>query len=128
MGKSLGPLVKKYIKEIPQPMRINDAIEVMKILAPHAQYLMEHGDTGPSLMIALIDVLEKTTPTDSFKLISLMHHRTVEEVTKDIINFGGEGLVAALSSGFAANPMPDLINGAAILGLCEQRWIDASGR
>ena len=117
--------MKKYIKEVPQPMNISDAIEVMQILAPHAQFLMDHADTGPSLMIALINMLERTTPTDSFKLISLMHHRTVEDVTKDIINFGGEGLVAALSSGFAANPMPDLINGAAILGLCDQRWVDA---
>lgn len=120
-------MVKKYISEVPQPMHISDAIEVMKIVAPHAQFLMDHGDTGPSLMIALIDIFEKTTPTNSFRLISLMHHKPVDEVTKDMINFGGEGLVAALSSGFAANPLPDLINGAAVLGLCEQRWVDASG-
>jgi len=120
--------MRKYIKEVPKPMNIKDAIDVMFIIAPHAQYLIDHGDTGPSLMLALIDILEKTTPTDSFKLISLMHNKPIEEVTKDILNFGGEGLVTALGSGFSANPLPDLINGAAVLGLCEQRWIDASGR
>jgi len=119
--------VRKYINEIPQPMNINDAIEVMKIVAPHAQYLINHGDTGPSLILALIDVLESSKPTDSFKLISLMHNKSVDEVTKDMINFGGEGLVSALSSGFAANPLPDMINGAAVIGLCDQRWRNASG-
>jgi len=95
----------------------------MKIVAPHAAALVAV-DASVSLMRALIHEVSKESTIQVLRLAALLHHRAVEDLALELKTEPGAKLVMLLAQGLATNPLPELVNGAYILGLCEVRWPD----
>jgi len=106
---------------MPEPMNLREAIEAMKIISRYTDDLRV--ETSPRRMVAtLLRRANDVRPTDTFALVALMHHRTIEDVAENLRVLGGRGLVKALVEGFVANGIPDLANAAAVLGIAERGW------
>lgn len=102
-------------------MSLREAIEAAKIVIPHVASLSRHKKGLPlvkDLLVRLVD----DDPAQPFRLLSLMFHGTMEEVAHAAEEIGASGLPVALVNGMAANPLPDLVEAAWILGLTEERW------
>jgi len=110
--------------ELPAPMTIREAIEAMKVLSNYSKEIMI--ETRHSRVLArLLRAILKRSPTDSVRLLSLMYHAPVEAIAADFETGEGIDFIKALTKAFRVNPLPDLINGARILGLSEVEWPDA---
>jgi hypothetical protein len=106
-----------------KPMNMWEAIEAMKIVAPHASALATI-DESISLMRALIAEVSKESPIQVLRLAALLHHKPVETMAEELKGQPGASLVMILAEGLGVNPLPELVNGAYILGLSDVRWPD----
>lgn len=104
-------------------MNMWEAIEAMKIIAPHAAALAII-DESISLMRALIAEVTKESPIQVLRLAALLHHKDVEVLAEELKGQPGARLVMLLAEGLGLNPLPELVNGAYILGLSDVRWPD----
>lgn len=108
------------------PMSIHEAVEVMKILAPHRDEIMK-AFKGSALqgISALLAETRKAEPGALLRIIALMEHIDVEEAAQLYGNWEGGDIAALLAELLVANPIPDLLDGAFILGLIKEGWTDA---
>lgn len=109
------------LREVPAPMSLREAVEAVKIVIPHAPSLSRH-TKGLPLIKDLLSRLVEDDPAQPFRLLSLMFHGDMAEVARACEVIGPSGVPEALLNGMAANPLPDLIEAAWMLGLTEERW------
>jgi hypothetical protein len=108
------------------PMNINEAIEVMKIIAPYAGDMAE-GESGKEVLDALISGFERDgTEENALRLLALMQHETLDEVVDQLQGASGAEYLSKLVNVFNINNVRDLIGAAGVLGLTQQRDSDAS--
>ncbi len=109
----------------PEPMGIGRAIEVIKTLDPYVEKLIN--ETDPLIMLGdLIDGIQEINPTDSLRLVALMFGMSIDDVvdTYGDPEKSGSMLLKSLTEGFAANPLPDLINTGVMFGILQEGWTD----
>lgn len=104
-------------------MAINEAIEVMKILRPHAANMGAASSAIDMVRRLMLAFKIENSEENVGRIVALTHHKSFDEVTEKYrsdpnpeIVFGD--LVFALQ----ANPIPDLIDGAFALGLTDKPW------
>ncbi len=108
----------------PKPMTIREAIEAAKIVAPHTAALRGSTD-GMAIIHRLFDALQADHPMQVFRLLSLMHHVSLEALAAELQGRHPSLVVAALGNGLISNPLPDLMNFAAGIGLAAEPWTEA---
>ena len=108
-----------------EPMNINEAIEAMKIVVPYLPQMRSAKD-GVGLVRGLLKATADANEHENVgRLLALMEHKTLDEVSERMA--GDEGKRMALFDlvqCINANPIPDLVDGARILGLSAQGWTD----
>lgn len=109
----------------PEPMNIYEAIEVIKILEPHVNDLIEVED-GIEIIGVLSSGFERDKTQENIgRLIALMTHRSYDEVTAEYRKTRSvENAFYDLVRCFSANPIPDLINAGYVIGLLDKGWPD----
>lgn len=107
--------------KIPEPMNTRRAIEAIKILAPYVPDISL--ETEPlSVIRVLLEKIQERNPVDSIRLVALLHSVKVTEVADFLDQGKGRTLISALGKGFAANPLPDLVNAGVLFGLIAEEW------
>ncbi|NGX44864.1 MAG: hypothetical protein K940chlam2_00004 [Chlamydiae bacterium] len=110
-----------------EPMGIGAAIEVIKILKPYVDELVEAED-GP----ALISILSKGFARDKTdenigRLLALMEGKSFKEISERLAENPEVSIVFMnLAEAFSVNPIPDLIDAGLAMGLLNRGWTDAS--
>jgi hypothetical protein len=104
-------------------MGIGRAIEVIKVLGPYVENLRKETEPLHMLQTLVADIQERN-PADSMRLLALMFGVPIDSLME---KFGdpakaGSLLLKALIQGFAANPLPDLVNAGTMFGLLEEGW------
>jgi hypothetical protein len=102
-------------------MNIRQAVEVMKIIGPHAEKFTETLDSI-KVMRAMIDALKDESPVHVLRLVALMEHKTLEEFAEEMYEADGEELIRRLAEGFNRNDLPSLVETAFHLGIATKRW------
>lgn len=105
------------------PMAIGPAIEAMKVIVPYASVIIRAQTVGDAIQ-DLLGAMRNEQPTDALRLLALMYGKSVIEIADFFERKSGGDLVAFMAVGFEANPLPDLINAANVLGLTPIRWFD----
>jgi hypothetical protein len=110
-------------------MAIGSAIEAIKIIEPYVGSMRKETEAGKMLK-ALLKAIQDRNPPDSLRLVSLMHGMKLEDIMESFGDPKGAGplLLEALIRGFNANPLPDLVNAGALLGLIKEGWTEDAGR
>ena len=104
------------------PMNMREAVEVMKIIGPHAQQFTE--TTEPlKIMHSMIDEIKADTPIQVMRLLALMEHKSVEDLAEEMQESTGVDLLERLSAGFRRNDLVNLVNAAFYLGIASERWV-----
>jgi hypothetical protein len=106
-----------------KPMSIGTAIEVMKILRPHVDELVEAKD-GPDLIVVLSKGFARDNTAENIgRLIALMEGKTFDEISERFKKHptGGQAY-EDLVRGFSLNPIPDLIDAGFVLGILDRGW------
>lgn len=99
------------------PMNINEAIEVMKIIAPYVDDMVEAKD-GKGVLRALMNGFEKDdVQENALRLLALMQHKTLNEVVDDLQDASGAEYLSELVTVFNVNNIQDLIGATRVLGL-----------
>lgn len=103
------------------PMNIREAVEVMKIIGPHADEFAE--STKPiTIMRRMIDAVKSETPIQVMRLLALMEHKSIEDLSEEMQDSSGADLVERLIAGFMVNDLTNLVNAAFYLGIATKRW------
>ena len=102
---------------------LGPAIEVMKIIKPHADALRNETDALLMLRV-LIKNIQETNPANSLRLASLMFGVSIDYLMDEFgeADQAGSKLVNALVKGFSVNSLPDLVNAGALIGLLDEGW------
>jgi hypothetical protein len=107
-------------------MNIYEAVEVMKILFSHRDKIMEgFKESALKGINALLAETRKAEPGALLRIIALMEHIHVDEAAQLYGDWDGKDIAALLADILVVNPVPDLLDGAFILGLAEEGWNDA---
>lgn len=115
------------MKEPLESMKMVPAIEVMKIISRYTEFIREE-EEAISLIRTLLIKINEINPTDSLSLIAFMHGTKIEEVAEMLGSAKDLSVSRALGEGFRSNPLPDLVNAAALLGISDLTWETESGR
>jgi len=115
---------KLYTEPNLSPMTIYEAIEVVKILSHYSEEIVATEQEPLKITRSLVRQIKEKNPIDIFRLISLMHHRDIEDVAEDLREDDGIMTVTAISQGFQVNSLPDLINAGVMFGISNVRWND----
>ena len=108
------------------PMHIHEAIEVMKILSPHRDEIMKgFKESALQGINALLAETRKAEQSALLSIIALMDHIDIDEAAKLYGDWDGSDIAALLAEMFVVNPIPDLLDGAFVLGLVEEGWDNA---
>jgi len=104
-------------------MNIYEAIEAMKILVPHAG-LMRKAENGIGVVRALFGGLTAINEQEQIgRLLAYTQHRSLDEITEHFAEVSDPAaMLTELAESLSENPIPDLINGAALLGLTRTGW------
>jgi hypothetical protein len=105
-------------------MSITEALECSKIFIPFVSVLREAG-SGLDLVARIFQVMSGENALGLMRAVALMEHRGVEEVVMEYKAAGVDVLLAAIANLFRVNPLPDLIETAALFGLTDERWTHA---
>jgi hypothetical protein len=105
------------------PMNIREALVAMTILGPRSHTLIGPG-TGTERLEALMKNFRDDSPRDALRLLSLMQHRDLDDVVRDLSEEKADGatLIMRLAEGIKINVLPILIDAAYLFGYSEQRW------
>lgn len=109
------------IEQLPTPMTLREAVEAAKIITPHVAVLRQAPD-GLGLVHRLFDCLLGDDPAQPFRLLSLAYHTTLEDVAASLSDKHPAAVIMALANGMRANPIPDLVNFARLIGLTSEAW------
>ncbi len=108
------------------PMNIYEAIEVMKILLPHRTSIVEETDKSVIKgILALLKGIRNSEPGALLRLIALNQHIKVEKAAELYGDWEGKEILGLLAEMFVVNPIPDLFDGALVLGLTTEGWQNA---
>lgn len=103
------------------PMSIREAVEVMKIIGPHANEFAQ--DTKPiTIMRNMISAIKSDTPIQVMRLLALMEHKSIEDLAEEMQESTGADLVERLIAAFLVNDLTNLVNAAFYLGIATKRW------
>jgi hypothetical protein len=102
-------------------MTFREAMECAKIFIPRADALRGAKD-GIDLLQRIYDRFSAENPVDLLRAVSLMEHASLDATVEKYRVLGGENLLNALAEHFQANPLPDLIQAAAVIGLADEGW------
>jgi len=105
----------------PAPMSVREAIEAAKIITPHLAVLRQ-AEGGFDLTHRLLDLLYGDHPAQPFRFLSLAHHMTMDDLAAALEPEGGRGVALALTQALVANPLPDLMNFAFLVGVSSEGW------
>jgi len=107
-----------------EPMRIRNAIEVIKMLGPLAPELTQETKII-DIMKTLIRRINKEYPPAAIRLLALLENKTADEVTAELAkNMDARELHNRLVEGFVRNDLKFIMDFASVLGLSEARWED----
>lgn len=109
-----------------RPMNVYQAVEAMKILIPHQEPITEA--VKQSAIKGILVLLEETRdgePGALLRLISLMQDIHVDRAAELYGDWEGKEIMALLADMLVVNPLPDLYDGAYVLGLTSKGWDDA---
>lgn len=107
------------------PMSIYEAVEVMKILMPHQEPIaMAFEQSAIKGILALLEETRDGEPGALLRLIALMQHIHIDEAAELYGDWEGKEIMALLADMFVVNPLPDLYDGAYVLGLTSKGWDD----
>ena len=110
-----------------EPMKIGTAIEVIKILKPHVDELVDAKDGADLIAILSRGFAREKTDENIGRLLALMEGKKFEEISERIAENPEVRIVFTnLADGFSVNPIPDLIDAGLALGLLDRGWKDAS--
>jgi len=104
-------------------MAINEAIEVMKILRPHAE-VMATASSGLDMIRRLLVAfkLDKTEENIG-RIVALAHRQSFDDVVTRYSNdASAQTVFPDLVFAFQANPIPDLVDAAYVLGIGKAPW------
>lgn len=106
-----------------KPMAIHEAIEVMKILRPHAAILATASSGLDMIRRLLLAFKLDNTEENIGRIVALTHRQSFDDVVARYLNDASTQTVFSdLVFAFQANPIPDLIDGAYVLGLGKIPW------
>gem|GEM_PF-5807993 len=109
-----------------KPMNIYQAVEVMKILTPHQEPIAEaFKQSAVKGILALLEETRDGEPGALLRLIALMQDIHVEKAAELYGDWSGREIMALLADMFVTNPLPDLYDGAYVLGLISEGWKNA---
>jgi len=113
------PVEKERPHESIRPMNINEAIEMMFIIGPHAREIivMSKEKTAGEIMSALLKWMREDSPINYLRVWSLMMHKDIEECASDLKEKSAEELFRGITELLVINPLMDLAAAAIILGL-----------
>ncbi len=108
-----------------EPMKIGAAIEVIKILKPYVDELVEAED-GPELIAILSRGFARDKTDENIgRLLALMEGKKFEEISERLAENPEVSIVFMnLAEAFAVNPIPDLIDAGLAMGLLDRGWTD----
>jgi len=107
-----------------QPMTIMEALECAKIFIPHARVLRDAQD-GLDLLERIYSVMSGDLSIELVRALALMEHQPLGDTVDKYRGLGGTAMLRSLRDHLAVNPLPDLIESAAMLGLTSERWTHA---
>lgn len=105
------------------PMSVREAIECAKIFTPHVKELRESW-SSVDLILRIYQLLSQDHPIQVLRAMSLMQHRTVEEIASEYHVRGAEAMLADFAHCLSVNPLPDLMQAAFLFGMSDDRWSD----
>lgn len=108
----------------PEPMRLHEAVEVIKIMKPYVDDMVKQ-DTGAGLVSSLIEgFISDNTEENITRLIALMRASTYAKIEEKYLSNdeAAKLMLVELIECFGVNPIPDLVNAGAALGLLERGW------
>jgi len=110
-----------------EPMGIGAAIEVIKILKPYVDELVEAED-GPAMINILSNGFARDKTDENIgRLLALMEGKKFDEVAERIAENPEVSIVFMnLVEAFSVNPIPDLIDAGLAMGLLDRGWNDAA--
>lgn len=107
-----------------EPLNIREAIEVMKILAPVAQDVME-AEKAVTMVRIIFEHFEETDPTQTLRLASLFYHEPVDTLAETLVDVSGEDFFGMMIDAFVENSLADLVETVFALGFAKKRVSDA---
>ena len=106
-----------------KPMSLHEAIEVMKILRPHVKNLVSASDGLSMIRRLLLAFKVENTEENVGRIVALTQRKSFEEIAAKYANDSSpETVFGDLVLAFQANPIPDLLDAAYILGLSDSPW------
>jgi len=100
-------------------MNIYEAIEAMKIIAPYASNLIG-AENALQLIRALIDSFPLDERPQLLKLVSIMHHESLETIVELLADKEGVDFMMLLTEGIRVNDVFEMIDNIYFLGLAER--------
>lgn len=104
-----------------RPMTVMEAVECSKIFIPYIPVLRE-SESGIDLVKRIFQTMSESDSLGLMRVVALMEHRGVEDVVMEYKAAGASVLLAAITNLLRVNPLPDLIEAAALFGLTDERW------
>ena len=102
-------------------MSMREAIELMKILGPHAAQFTKNRKVT-KVMKALFNGVWSDAPSQALRMLALMYHKPVEEIAVEYQDKRGVDLLNAVMEGFVVNNLVELIDAAHYLHLSPARF------
>lgn len=103
------------------PMNIREAIEVIKIISPYAPEFTKT-EKPIKIMRAIMEGILKDMPAQSLRLLSLMEHKSIDDLAVELNFARGSELIVRVSEGFGRNNLQALVDAAYYLRMSEARW------
>ena len=99
-------------------MNIHEALEAMKIIAPYALNLVD-AENALQLIRVLIDSFPLDERPQLLRLVSLMHHESLETMAELFSEKDGMDFTMLLTEGIHVNDVFEMIDNIYFLGLAE---------
>lgn len=99
-------------------MNIYEAIEAMKIIAPHVSAFVG-ADNPLQLIKSLIDSFPLDERPQLLRLISLMHHEDLDTMVELLADKSGTDFAMILTEGINVNDIFEMVENIYLLGLAE---------
>lgn len=103
------------------PMNMHEAVEVMKIIGPHA-HLYTDTDKPIKVLKNLLAAFRDENPTQALRLVALMEHKPVEQIAEEFKDAPAEEFIMHLAEGLSRNRIVNLIDAAFYMGIASSRW------
>lgn len=103
------------------PMNMHEAVEVMKIIGPHA-HLYTDTDKPIKVLKKMLIAIRDDNPIQALRLVALMEHKPVEQIAEELKEADVDEFIMYLVDGLARNRMVNLLDAAFYLGIASSRW------